>query len=275
MGISEEQAGVGLGISLLTLVSLVWAHGFSSNAPDERKNLEARFVRWIRLTPWILLLAFMAEICIYEEARLLAAYYPLLFPLLLAGLAHARLVRQPWWQWFGLSVMLLAAAMLVVSRQRPLFPEQMIIAKLEAMYPRAKIFPYVDAAYASPRSIVNVENYFDHDIPRSERVIGYATSVGICEPGLWRPFGERRVKRILPDDSPEELRREGIRYVLVDDIGLQAIPMTIDQWTQRYNGTLVTQLAFLPDRHSPLAHVYLVILGSSTAGSPSGLSAEF
>ena len=39
--------------------------------------------------------------------------------------------------------------------------------------------------------------------------------------------------------------------------------MTIEQWMQRYDGSLVDQLAFLQDRHKPPAHLYLVGLHSS------------
>jgi hypothetical protein len=262
-GVSEAQAGIGLGISLLTLVSLVAVRGLASTAAsDGKKTCSGHFLLWIRLTPWMALLVFMVGICSFEDARLLAAYYLLLFPLLLAGTGHSRLVRQRWWQWFGLLVMLLAAGMLVISRDRPLFPERTIIEKLEARFPQSKFFPGIDAAYAAPRAISGAQNYFAHDIPPGERVVGFATKIGAFEQGLWMPFGQRRVERVLPDDTPEELRRRGIHYVLVEDDALEASGMTIEQWMQRYNGSLVDQLAFLQDRHRPLAHLYLVVLHS-------------
>jgi hypothetical protein len=262
-GVSEAQAGIGLGICLLTLVSLVGVRRFRPAAPGGETKPGSHFLRLIRVTPWILLLVFMAEICTYQNARLVAAYYPLLFPLLLAGPGHARLVRQPWWQWFGLLVMLLAAGMLVVSRMRPLFPAQTILVKLQAKYPHTKIFPELEAAYAAPRAILTAENYFKKDLPPEERVIGYATTNGDSEPGLWLPFGERRVERVLPDDTPEQLRRRGIHYVLVEDLALEADQMTIEQWMQRYDGSLVDQLALPLDRHRPPAHLYLVVMHSS------------
>jgi hypothetical protein len=263
-GVSEGQAGIGLGVCLLTLVSLVGVRRFRPTAPGGETKPGSHFLRWMRVAPWILLLVYMAEICEFTNARLLAPYYALLFPLLLAGPGHARLVRQSWWQRFGLLVMLLAVGMLVVSRIRPLFPAQTIIAKLQAKYPHTQIFLQIEAAYASPRAITTMKNYFKKDLPPDEQVVGYATSNGACEPGLWLPFGERRVERVLPEDTPEQLRRRGIHYVLVEDVALEAAKMTIEQWMQRYDGSLVDQLAFLQDRHRPPAHLYLIGLHSSS-----------
>ena len=262
-GVSEAEAGIGLGISVLTLVSLVSLRGLKPVATDADKTNGNSFLRGMRLAPWVSLLVFMAEICSYEGARLLAAYYPLLFPLLLAGRGHSRLVRQPWWQWFGLLVMLVAAGMLIVSRDRPLFPEHTIIDKLEAKYPRAKIFSEIDAAYAAPRAIRNERNDFINDLPPGERVVGYATIGGAFEPGLWWPLGQRRVERVLPDDTPQALRARGIHYVMVEDVALDAVGMTIEQWIRRYDGNLVDQVAIQQDRHRPPTRLYLVLLRSS------------
>jgi hypothetical protein len=276
-GVSESQAGIGLAICLLTLVSLVCVRSFTPIVPSKETIFSRRFLRWIRLIPWIVLLVFMVGICSFEDARLLAAYYPLLFPLLLAGAGHSMLVRQRWWQCFGLLVMLLAIGMLVISRDRPLFPEQAIIEKLEARYPQSNFFRGIDTIYAAPRAIIGAQNYFNHDIPSSERVVGFATTFGALEPGLWMPFGQRRVERVLPGDTAEELQRRGIHYVLVEDIALEAAGITIEQWMQRYNGSLADQLAFLQDRHRPLAHLYLVVLHSlpeATAIPDSGAAAN-
>jgi hypothetical protein len=205
----------------------------------------------------------MAEICSFEGGRLLAAYYPLLLPLLLTGPGNTRLVRQRLWQGLAMLVMLIAAGMLVVSRNRPLFPAQTISKELVEKYPGAKLFRGIEAAYTVPQEGMMAQNYFRNDIPSGKQIIGYATTNGALEPGLWWPWGERRVERVLPDDTPEELRERGIHYVLVEDMALESSGITIEQWMKRYNGELADQTAFLQDRHRPPTHLYLVVLRSS------------
>ena len=261
-GVSEPQAGIGLGICLLIGVSLVWARRFSPATPDGAKKTSVHVFRLLRLTPWILLLLFMAEICSFEGGRLLAAYYPLLFPLLLTGPGNARLVRQRLWQSLCLLVMLLAAGMLVVSRNRPLFPAQTILSELDMRHPGSRIIREIEVSYEAPGEIIKAQNYFKNRIPSGKQVIGYATFNGELEPGLWYPLGERQVERVLPDETADELRERGIHYVLVEDIALESSGTTIEQWMQRFNGELADQLAFIQDRHRPPTHLYLVVLRS-------------
>ena len=266
-GISEDVAGIGLGICCLTGVSLVWARRFRPAALDGAKTPSNHVVRWLRLTPWIVLLLFMAEISAYASGRLLAPYYLLLFPLLLTGPGNARLVRQRLWQRLCLLVMLGAAGMLAVSRTHPLFPAQTILKELETRYPGAHGIRELEVAYEAPQEIIKAQNYFKNDISSGRQIIGYATIQGALEPGLWQPFRERRVERVLPGDTPGDLCECGIHYVLVDDYALGSDGMTIEQWMERFNGELADQFAYLEDRHKPPMHLYLVILRSSTATS--------
>lgn len=260
-GVSEAQAGIGLGICVLMLVSLLFARRFTPAGPHLRKSRNVHLV-WLRWTPWILLLVFMAELCNFENARYLSAYYPLLFPLLLALPGNSRLVRRPWWQYFGLLVMLSAASILAVSRDRPLFPERAVINALKGIFPRSKFLAEVATAYSAPRAIIYVQRYLETHLPPGQKVVGYATTLGVAEPGLWWPFGQRRVERVLPTQTPGELRQDGIHCVVVDDFALEAAGVTIEEWMHRYNGELLDQLSFLRDRHSPPAHLYLVVLRS-------------
>lgn len=266
-GVSEEVAGVGLGICFLTGVSLVWARRFHPAVLDGTKKPSVHVLRWLRLAPWILLLPFMAEISAFATGRLLAPYYPLLFPLLLTGPGNARLVRQRRWQWLCLLVMMVAAGMLVVSRSRPLFPVQTICKKLETKYPEAKAIREIDLAYEAPQEIIKAQNHFRNDISSGRQMIGYVTVAGELEPALWQPFGERRVERILPDDTPDDLRKRGFHYLLVDDNALESDGMTINQWMQHFNGELADQFSYRWDRHSPPTHLYLVVLRSSITSS--------
>jgi hypothetical protein len=267
MGISEWNAGVGLGISVLAMISLIGASGFKRLAPaDNTKPLNA-FPWLVIVTPWVLLLVFMAEICSDENARLISAYYVFLFPLLLVHTAQERLVRRLWWQRLGILVMLMGAMVAVISRDRPLFPAKTIIGQLHTMYPRSKFLSTAWSHYAWRMTIVSVKrdlkNTLTKLLPSNERVVGYATQNGsFFEPELWFSSAHRRVKRVLPNDSPEELTLLGIHYVLVEDDALKISNMTITEWTQKYDGTVIDQWIFPKDPYRPPGHLYLVHLNN-------------
>jgi hypothetical protein len=259
-GISEASAGIGLGICCLTLISILAARAGKTASPTAGATSSDVYFRWLRVTPWFVLLVFMVEICSFSDARLLSPYYLFLFPLVLFGSRQENLARRLWWQRLGLSSMLLTAALLVVSRDRPLFPAVTITGRLQAAHPQSKLLSRLWLSYAWPRSVEQQRNFLRKDLPPDGGVVGYATTSGCAEPGLWLPFGSRRVERVLADDTPEQLRSQGICYVLVEDYALVAAQMTLEQWMQHYDASLVDQLEFHEDPYRPPGHYYLVRL---------------
>ena len=260
-GVSEKNAGVGLGICILTSITLL-------GGAWHRKQILAScrttpfysFIRSLWIAPWALLLLFMTQLCNYQNARLLAAYYVFLFPLLLTGPGQKYLIRRPWWQRLGLCIMFLTAMMLVVSRDRPLFPAKTIIGQLHAEFPNSKLLSTLWSHYAWPSSVTSLRSYLKEDLPQGERVIGYATIDGFCEPGLWLPFGRDQVERVLVKETAEQLRRHGMHYVVVEDDALARANLTIGGWAKKYSGDVVNQIAIMRDPYRPMEHLYFVRL---------------
>ena len=107
-GASAADAGIGLWIMILTLVSICGAWHYR---PLEAIMAGITNNNRLRLLPWLLLLLFMAKVGTYANARQLAPYYVFLFPIFLVCAGHADLVRRHWWQLSGLLVMLLTVGM--------------------------------------------------------------------------------------------------------------------------------------------------------------------
>jgi hypothetical protein len=51
-------------------------------------------------------------------------------------------------------------------------------------------------------------------LPPDEKLVGVIT-FDDPETSLWRPFGSRKILHVAPDDTGEQIRRWGVRYVLV------------------------------------------------------------
>jgi hypothetical protein len=259
-GVSEGNAGIGLGICVLIFVSLcAQRRSVSSGEMTQFRKLNLVF-RLLHVTPWLLLLLFMAKVGTFNNARQLAPYYVFFFPLLLANPHHEILARRRRWQQLGLLVMLITAMLLAMLRSRPMFPAKTLIAGLQTNYPQSKMLSKMSNSYAFISSFEKLRGIFKSSLPPDESVIGYATVAGNAEIGLSLPPGRLKIERLLPDDTPEQLRLAGIHYVAVDDSALESQNETLEQWMTRYDGELVDQVAFLLNPNEPQTHLYLVRL---------------
>lgn len=262
--IHDGSAGIGLGICVLVLISLWAMFRQKRMAPAGGASTFGKLNRRLQLLqiiPWLLLVVFMAKVCTSNPARLMAPYYVFFFPPLLISAAHSRLVRQRWWQRLALLVMLVTAMLVVLSRSRPLFPAQTLMAWLQTRHPQSKLLSEARAAYDFRSSFDKVRYAFKNTLPRDEKVVGYVTGAGGAEVGLWLPLlGQREVERILPADTPNQLRRAGIHYVVIDEAGLQMRNESIGQWLARNDGTLADQMSYHDDPDGPQLDLYLVHL---------------
>ncbi len=257
--VGEGNAGIGLGICALMLVSIFAAWRFSKR--NAAPIVATGSHRWLlRIVPWALLLVFMAKVGTYENARQLAPYYAFLLPLFLAQPGHRLLVRQRWWQRLGLLLMLFTAGLLVISRSRPLFPAQTILDGLHSEYPNSRLISHLDFSFTATLKAKQLSGLIAKDLPPGEKLIGYATVNGSAEQDLWFPLGLRAVRRVTLDDTPEKLRAEGIHYVVVDSCLLDPYGKTIGQWMAEYRGELVDTLSCLSQPDLPPYYLYLVRL---------------
>ena len=257
-GVSESTAGIGLGIVLMILVSVIFAWKYRRNASPPKVSM----LQWaLRLVPWLLLLVFMAKDGERQNARHLSPYYVFFFPVLLSGIGHQTLVRKVWWKKMALVCMGLAAFVLTVSTMRPLFPACTILDKLASAYPQSRTFTLLLSAYSAPRSLEDCKRQIEAKLPANQPVIGYA-AIGNAEsePLLWLPLGSRKVERVLQQDRPEELAKRGIHCVVIHQYPSRECT-NIDDWMARYHATMVAELPFQTEVSlDHLDHIYIMQL---------------
>jgi hypothetical protein len=258
--VSEETAGIGLGICILLLAApLARCLGGRTERVSARPPATG-LARSLRLAPWFLLLIYMAKVGTFENARQLAPYYVFLFPVLLLMPAYVILDRRLWWQRLCLLVMLATAFLLITSRNRPLFPFQTVTARLLTKYPQSGLLEKLNNSFHLRSSFAQFRNLFQKTIPANESLIGYLTTAGGAEPGLSLPLGRLKVERMLPGETPAQLRRKGIRFIVVDDAGLKTQNATIQDWLLKCNGQLADQMTLFASPYDPPIHNYLVRL---------------
>jgi hypothetical protein len=106
------------------------------------------------------------------------------------------------------------------------FPENVLLARARMVY---NVYQSRNDLFASLR----------RNIPESVQVIGLIAGSDDAESSLWRPFGARRVVRVLEGDRRQE---SNLHWLVVKDgsIGLGNTE-DFDRWMQRDGGTLVTR----------------------------------
>jgi hypothetical protein len=246
-GISEGNAGLGLGICVLLFTSTLEVLPFFRAKAVIRRD---KFLWVLRATSWLALLVFVAKVGSYENARQLAPYYPLLFPAFLVMAGHAVVVRRRHWQLLGLTTMALTAFLVITLAGRPLFPPRIVLGLLLEKFPKSELVSTEARQYllSMGQGIKARRDCFRQSLPPDAKVVGYF--VGNCdgdEPGLWLPYGQRHVEWILPEDSSEYARSMGIRYMVINTFALPQSGMTLQQWLQKYNASIITEFSFSGD----------------------------
>jgi len=248
----SDNAGIGVGITVLILISLIWwGHRTIGAGPPDR------FLQMLRWAPWLALLVFMAKVVTYGNARTVAPYYALLLPWLLTRQGQTSLTRRRWWQVLVLLVMLFSVVFMTYARGRELIPGTVVTWLLDK-YPHAKYLSVLNNYYLAQASLAARKDFAHRRILEKEKVIGYATTSGGEEPTISLPLGSRQVRRVLATDTVDQLRSEGIHYVIVEQLALQSANQTLSDWLARYDGTLVDELSFVVTPGEPLRQLYLV-----------------
>jgi hypothetical protein len=262
---TEDNAGIGFGISVLMVISVVAGRFLTRNAERGTRNgksgkresgkgetadtqhatrntlsqLSTLNSQLVLAAPWLALLAYCMKSGMVTPGRLITPYYPLLFPLLLAGAGQSQIVRRCWWRILAGGVVALAFAALIVNPSRPLWPAKTITAKLVARYPgqpklaRAQKVYEVYGHRADP--MPEVRQWF----PPGLKVIGFMGFADDLDISLWKPYGSRRVEPFLISDSPEAIRKLGIEYAVVSGLALHFDHVTIEEWLQKNAAELI------------------------------------
>ena len=234
--VAEERAGLGFGVILLLLVSVV--AGFCIRCRN-RRPLTA-FERLLHLSPYLSLFGYMAKCGVNAGARLISPYYILLFPALLRIGNQTALTRRGWWQRCALGVFLLGFVVLVTIPTRPLWPAQTLLAWELRKRPDNPLLVRAKDVYAlfarRNDGMAPLRQY----LPSGTRNIGAISYLPDAITSMWKPFGSRSIQYILPGDTRESILRKGIQYIVVrNDLVPRFFGQSFDEWLRSVGGEVV------------------------------------
>jgi hypothetical protein len=243
----EEGAGAGLGI-VLGVVPFLTA-GIRSRL-FARRVLRPRgqIGVWISAAMGVACLVYMAKIGNEAASRLVAPYYALIVGCVMVLVSiDGRLLNRSLFRCAGLLAMLCAFPLVILSPSRPLFPVELLHQlEIRLSPPMADRFENVYTLYASRADVF-------HDIlpflPSGERVVGLMQAGNDCQTSLWRPFGSREIREVMPADTLSDLQKEGIHTIVIGQDALGRFHTDINSLANRWSGHVVTQKAITLQVH--------------------------
>jgi hypothetical protein len=226
---TEESAGLGFGLCVLLTLTFVATVYTPPPVPGTPLPWRPRLFRTAILgAAWLSPLPLLTVSGAATPARYLAPEYLWLIPAFLFRQSGDWTRLHRWWRWAGGVVFLLAGLLVVISPARPLWPANRLLSAFDSSsHPLLRRAQKVYAVYADRA---------DAFAPVREQLPGGVAVLGIVtfddpEASLWRPFGTRRVRHVLPEDTRESLSAQGIQYILINQgVFDERFGQRVEQW---------------------------------------------
>jgi hypothetical protein len=239
----EESTGLGFGITLLILSILIARHRRVRSPTSLREPLA--LLRACNLVPIGAALAtvyFLTQSGLGCPARYLSPFYLMLIAPILRLPRASELLTQKWWHALVLLCFAMAAALLVLTPPRPLWPANTVLGMMGAENSDSALVKRVHTVYSVYGERSDGFAPAKQALPPGLDVLGLVT-FDDPETSLWKPFGSTRIQHVTRRDDAASLRSRGIQYVLVSEYTLKSQrKFTLDEWLARFDSEIVTSL---------------------------------
>ena len=185
----EEGAGLGLGITLLLIISLI--SGFFIKRGGS--TIIYKQCLLFGLLCWIALFAFMAKLGSESAARLAAPYYAGIVIPLLALRSQGFLIAKRWWRLLSVACAISVLPAVLLNPARPLIPVKTILASAKACGLNGAAIQRVEKVYGVYGNRNDQLEEVRLHLPPGSKTLGFAGASNESEYSLWKPLGERRV----------------------------------------------------------------------------------
>ena len=182
----EEGAGVGLGISLLMLVSII--AGLLMGKHGKPKKQLTNFNKGLILggLTWVALLVLMAKFGNDGMARLITPFYIALALPLLSLSSQSIIVRARWWRLLALLCSLMIFPAILINPARPLIPIDALIGFLESHHLSHSITARARTVYSVYGNRSDSLSSVREKLPEGAKVIGFAGTGDESEYSFWK-----------------------------------------------------------------------------------------
>jgi hypothetical protein len=258
--LQTDSAGLGLALSgMLALSALAALRMQRVRVRRHGQKVEnERFFHWLnfnfmsdpigRMRALVLVASGIAFLFMMKTSfvscigRLLCPYYALLVVPLLLPTGQAIVVRHRMWKVGVIVLAVLSAAPLLLRPERPLIPVRPILAMLHDAGWNGPLLSRVERVFSVYSQRGDAFMPALQELPSDTQVLGLVT-YDDPESTLWKPFGARRIIHVCAEDTAQDLRSRGIRYILVGKVRFPLVfTESFEDWLSRMNAEVVKEL---------------------------------
>lgn len=248
----EESAGLGLGIVGLLVAGACFGR-------RERQATEGwkRRAGWLALWFGLALLAYFSKAGMTTVARHILPYYPfLMLPLVMTPRLRSA-VRQRWFLVLACAAAASTVVMLLVTPSRPVLPMAAISRALADKHPSPAL-QRLALGYEIYGSRADILGPLRGALPGDEEVIGLISHAAGPETPLWKPYGQRTVRHLLPGTDPAD---RGLRFVVLNTKFFAEIRgESPEEWLARLGGAILLRREIRPLVKDPPSEWWVVEL---------------
>jgi hypothetical protein len=220
----EEIAGIGMGVTLFFLLSILFAKSSRKSLPLNLKLFLASI--------FVSILLFMAALGSESFPRLFAPYYAIVIAAMIL-LVNPKVSAK--WSRLALLAALSSLIPLILSPSRPLWPALSTIKMLQENYADNPRLQRAFEVYSVYRNRSDSLAPLRGAIPEHTMQVGFLSSGDDPESPLWIPFSSRRVIDLIPDDHPCE---SGVSIIVINE---NALPSGLQNWMSRNSGNVLAE----------------------------------
>jgi hypothetical protein len=248
----EESAGLGLGVCGLLIAGAIFGKRRRRN-PEEWK----RQAGWLALWFGLALLAYFSKAGMTTVARHILPYYPfLMLPLVMTPRLRGA-VRQRWFVALAWLAAISTVVMLLVTPSRPVLPMAAISRALADKNPSPSL-QRLALGYEVYGKRADILGSLREALPSDAKEIGFINHAAGPESPLWKPYGRRTVRHLLPGTDPAEA---GLRHVVLNTKYFPEIRgETPEGWLARLDGSILLRREIRPLVKEPPSEWWVVEL---------------
>ena len=236
----EEIAGLGLGVTLLLLVSAIGAIGGVGRSFSTGKIFSS--VMLVGLAAWVAALVYVLKMGSEAAPRLMLPYYPLLVVPFLLAPAQERLLRFRLWRIITVVAALSVLPAIVLSPSRPLFPLSMV-EKFAQCHPGSALAQRLVMVYTTYAQRNDLLAPLRAGLPADVKKVGYVAGSNDTDYSLWRPLSTRQVvclQNVIQNSTPLPEDLEWMVVKQTDWPEFSQLPL--EEWASRHHAEIVLSI---------------------------------
>jgi hypothetical protein len=252
----EESAGLGLGIVGLLLAGVCFGRRRENSGAWKRR------AAWLALWFGLALLAYFSKAGMTTVARHILPYYPfLIVPLVMVPRLDGA-VRQRWFIGLACGAAASTLVMLCITPSRPVLP----MAAISRALADKKSSPSIQRlalGYEVYGNRADILGSLRDALPADAALVGFISHAAGPESPLWKPYGKRTIRHLIPGTDPERAMRHVVLNTNYFEESRRESP---EAWLTRLNGTVLHRMEIRPLVKEPPSEWWVVQLPAHPAG---------